>query len=80
MYGLTPDSCAQSAVSITKADSDLSVPVRSLFVGTGGDVRVTTVNGHDVLLKNIANGSLLPISVKRVWSTNTTAGDFIGLS
>jgi len=80
MYGVSTDSCAQSAVAITKADSDLSVPQRSLFVGTGGNVRVTTVNGHDVTFNNVVSGTILPVTVKRVWSTNTTAGDIIGLS
>lgn len=80
MFGLSPDSCAQSAVSITAANSDLSHPVRSLYVGSAGNVRVTTINGHDVVFVGVTAGSILPISVKRVWSTNTTASNFIGLS
>jgi len=80
MYGVSTDSCAKSAVAITKADSDLSVPQRSLFIGTGGNVRVTTVNGHDVTFLNVASGTVLPVTVKRVWSTSTTAGNIIGLS
>lgn len=80
MFGLSPDSCAQSAVSITKADSDLDHPVRSLYVGTTGNVRVTTVNGHDVVFVGVPAGTLLPVSIKRLWSTSTTAGSFIGLS
>lgn len=80
MFGLTPDSCAQSAISITKADSDLGHPVRCLFVGTGGNVRVTTITGQDVTFTGVATGTILPVSVKRVWSTNTTASNIIGLS
>jgi len=80
MYGLTPDSCAQSAVAITPADSDLSVVQRCLYIGTGGNVRVTTINGHDVTFTGIISGSLLPVTVKRVWTTNTTASNIIGLS
>lgn len=80
MFGLTPDSCAQSAISITKADSDLNHPVRAVYVGTSGNLRVTTINGQDVTFVGVAAGTIVPVSVKRIWSTNTTAGSFIGLS
>lgn len=78
-FGLTPDSCAASAISITKADSDLAHPVRSLYIGGAGNIRVTTVNGHDVTFVGVLAGTILPVSVKRVWSTNTTATSIVGL-
>jgi len=80
MYGLSPDSCAQSATVITPADSDLSLIQRCLYIGGGGAVRVTTVNGHDVTFSGVLAGTILPVSVKRVWSTSTTASGIIGLS
>lgn len=80
MIEKTPDSCAQGVVSITPADSDLSSSVRALYVGTGGNVRVTTVNGDDVVFYNAASGTILPVSVKRVWSSTTTASNILGLS
>ena len=79
-FGLTPDSCAASAVAITKADSDLAHPVRSLYIGGAGNIRVTTVNGQDVTFTGVLAGTILPVSVKRVWSTNTTATGIVGLS
>jgi hypothetical protein len=79
-FGLSPDSCAASAIAITKADSDLGHPVRSLYIGGAGNVRVTTVNNHDVTFVGVLAGTILPVSVKRVWSTNTTATSIVGLS
>jgi len=50
-----------------------------LFVGTGGDLRVLTSSGDDVVFKNVADGSFLPVQVVRVFSTNTTASDILAL-
>ena len=50
-----------------------------LYVGTGGDVRVLTDGGDDIVLKNVADGTFLPVQVKRVFSTNTSASGIIAL-
>lgn len=78
-FSLTPDSCAGSATEITPADSDLTNEMRSLYIGSGGNLKVTTVNGHAVTFANVAAGTIIPVSVKRVWSTGTTASSIIGL-
>lgn len=67
------------AVLITKADSDLATEIRGLYVGTTGNVRVTTVGGDDVVIPTVPAGAILPIEIKRVWSTNTTASGFVGI-
>jgi hypothetical protein len=51
----------------------------TLFVGTGGNIEVITLGGSTLLLKNIADGSFLPIQVTRVRATNTTAEDIVAL-
>jgi hypothetical protein len=79
MFSKTADSCASMAIAITPADADLVQHVRALYVGTGGALRVTTVLGNDVTFTNVADGSIMPVSVKRVWSTSTTASNIIGL-
>ena len=51
-----------------------------LFVGTAGNVRVTTIQGDDVTLVNIGNASWLPLAVYKVWATGTTAADIIAVT
>ena len=50
-----------------------------LYVGTGGDLVVTTVSGDKATFVNIQGGTFLPIQVVRVWATGTTAADIIAL-
>jgi hypothetical protein len=50
-----------------------------LYVGTGGDLTITTIGGQTVTLVNIADGSYVPIQVKKVWATGTTANNLIAL-
>lgn len=68
---------ATGGASITPVDSDLSTPVRAIWVGTQGNLRVTTVSGDDFVLPNAVG--LIPIAVRRVWATNTTATGIVGL-
>jgi len=51
-----------------------------IFIGTGGDVNLVTGGENEVLFKNIANASFLPVQTKVVKATGTaTAADFIAL-
>jgi len=50
-----------------------------LFIGTGGDVKVDTIAGDTLVFKNIADGSVLPVQVKKVYATGTVADDIIAL-
>lgn len=79
-FGLTPDSCARAVFAITPADSDLAHPVRALYVGGTGNISVVATSGTTATFVNVAAGSILPVSVKRVSSTGTTATNIIGLS
>jgi hypothetical protein len=73
-------SVANTAQSITPADSDLATPVEALWVGGGGNIKITTLDGSVVTLVGIIAGTILPIAVKRVWSADTTATSIVGLS
>lgn len=60
--------------------SQLSKEPCIIFVGTGGDVNLVTGAENEVLFKNIANASFLPVQTKVVKATGTvTAADFIAL-
>lgn len=50
-----------------------------LFAGTAGDIDLITVDGDTVLFKGIVAGQFLPVQVKRVKATNTTATDIVAL-
>jgi hypothetical protein len=50
-----------------------------LYVGVGGDIKVTTSGGSVLTFKNVQDGTFMPISVQRVWATDTTATDIVAL-
>ena len=80
---------ARKAVEVTPSDT-LDIPNPSspdgiknlgnvLYVGTGGDLVVTTAAEDKVTFVNIQGGSFLPIQVVKVWATGTTAANIIAL-
>lgn len=50
-----------------------------LFVGTGGNIQVTTIGGQTVTFLNIADGTFIPVQVRRVWATSTTASNILAI-
>lgn len=44
-----------------------------LYVGTGGDVKVTTAGNDVVTFVGVQNGSFLPVQVLKVWNTGASA-------
>lgn len=55
-------------------------PCRSLWVGTGGDISILAEGDKTaVIVKNVANGQILPIRAKAVRVTGTTATDIVAL-
>jgi hypothetical protein len=51
-----------------------------LYIGTAGDIRVTTVAGDDVTFVGINTGTFFPVQVLKVWATGgTTASNIIAL-
>ena len=73
------ESPGYNAASVTPSDStDLPVTSRALYVGTGGDLRVTTAAGSIVTFANVPEG-LLPMRVARVHAAGTTAADILAV-
>lgn len=72
-------SSAVQVVAVTPSNSTNFAECRALFVGTAGDVAVVARDGGVATLKNVANGTVLPIRAIRVNSTNTTATDIVAL-
>lgn len=44
-----------------------------LYVGTGGDVKVTTAGNDVVTFVGVQNGSFLPVQVVKVWNVGASA-------
>ena len=71
---------AAYAETVTPSDaSDLSYVTRGLWVGGAGNVKVLMLGGDAVTLVGVQAGTLLPIRVSRVYSTDTTATSMVGL-
>lgn len=71
---------AAGALSVTPHDSNnLSTNSRSLYVGVGGNVAVLMVDDTTATFVGVPSGTTLPIRVKRVNNTNTTASSIIAL-
>lgn len=75
------DAPAKNAAAVTPNDSaDLSNVAVALYVGGSGDVSVDTVGGQEsVVFSGVSAGTVLPVRVKRVNSTSTTATDIVAL-
>ena len=66
---------------VTPANSNLASATRAIYVGTAGNINVvpSAFGSAGVVLTGIAAGSLLPISVVRISSTDTTASNIFAL-
>lgn len=62
-----------------KAVTNLSRIYRGLWVGVGGNVKVTMADGSAVTFLAVPTGFLLPIRYRQVFSTGTTATTMIAL-
>lgn len=61
------------AAAVTPNDAVDLPQISVIFVGVGGNIKVTTAQGTDVTFTGVNAGTVLPIQVRRVWSTGTTA-------
>ena len=70
----------KNSAAITLHDTDeLSNYADAIYVGVGGDVKLTTVLDTTTTFKNVAAGSTLYVACKLVFSTGTTATDLVAL-
>lgn len=74
-----------NAVAVVKSDSTVLKATQALYVGTTGDVAVVMASRADVAalvavtFVGVPAGTVLPISVQKVMSTNTTASNIVAL-
>lgn len=58
---------------------DLPNFTRALYVGGGGNLKVKMMRGTEVTFASVPTGAVLPICVRRVFATGTTATQIIAL-
>lgn len=75
------ESPATSAFAITPSDStNLTQTTRAIYIGSAGNLKVLMLeDSTPVTFTGLVEGTLLPICVKRVYETDTTASNIIGL-
>lgn len=71
---------AHDAAAVTPSDATI-VAFRSLWIGGAGNVAVVPLNGDGtvVTFSTVAAGTLLPIAVRQVRSTGTSATLIVGM-
>jgi hypothetical protein len=78
----------RSAVAITPGDSgsgaangEVYPACRALYVGSTGDIKVDMAEtGTAVIFVGVPAGTLLPISVTRIYDADTTASSILAIS
>jgi hypothetical protein len=75
------DSPAEHAFAVTPTNTtELNIATRSLYVGGSGNLNVILVGDTaNTLFVGVGAGTILPIRVKVVHATNTTATNIVGL-
>jgi len=71
---------AQRGFAVTPNDAvDLAAETRGLWVGASGDLALVLASGDEVTLAGAVGGSVLPLRIRRVKATGTTATQLVGL-
>ena len=63
----------EDAAAVTPSDTTDLPQFSVIFVGGAGNVKVTTAQGSAVTFSGLNAGTVLPVRVRRVWATGTTA-------
>lgn len=71
---------ADWAAAVTPSDStNFTFIPRALYIGTGGNISCFFSDGTSVTFTNVVSGTILPIRVRRVNATSTTASNIVAL-
>jgi hypothetical protein len=73
---------ARNCIAVVPSDAvELTVVTKALYVGTGGNVVVRSLDGViDITFANVPTGTILPIRARAVRATGTTASQIVGLA
>lgn len=76
---------ASGAVAVTPSDANnlftanAGLATNGLYVGGAGNVKVDMQDGSTVTFNGVVAGTTLPIQVRKVYATGTTATNIIAL-
>ena len=78
----TITSPARDCFPLVASDTgDIARATKAIYVGEGGDIVLRAVGSQaDVTLANVPSGAILPIRVRALRVTGTTAGSIVGLA
>lgn len=65
------------AAAVTPSDTNNLATASIIYVGTAGNVQVTTAQGDQVIFNNVPAGAVIPVQVIRVWASSTTATNML---
>lgn len=69
-----------NGATVTTSDSaNLSPFARAVWVGGAGNVKVDTIGGQTITINSVAAGTLLPVQVRKIYATGTTATNMVAL-
>ena len=68
-----------NAKALTASDTDTFDTAVMVYVGSGGNVAVTTAAGVSVTFVGVPTGSFVPVKVTAVKSTGTTASSLVAV-
>lgn len=67
------------AIAVTPSDT-VNLPNPSvIYVGTTGNVKVTTAQGSSVTFVGVPAGAVIPVQVIRVWDAGTSASNMVAI-
>lgn len=79
-FPITLISPARSATTVAPSDATpLPYVSRAIYVGQGGDLSVTMVDGDQVIFEAVPSGALLSIRASGVNATGTSASGILSL-
>lgn len=69
------------AITVAASDTvdDPKGPFAGFYSGSGGTIRVATVKNGDATLVSVPAGVIVPLAIKRVFSSTTTATSVLGM-
>jgi hypothetical protein len=76
--GYRNDLIGSDAAAITPSDTAF-VDLIGVYVGTTGNLTVTTAAGNDVTFSSVPAGAQIALGMVKVKSTGTTASNIVGI-